>query len=218
MTREASGLRDGRFAQAGAGEKAPLQAPAYQSKSTCSPPRFQRVGQTVSSQSSGMAGSLGDGRLCVAFGKCPALLGTEDGRVGRHEQRCAAGCQERQPLAIELPGNVVCQAGAIGVGGEKGVVLGDAEGQGIDPHLARAFPFTTACVVADPLELEEAGPEMANRVAADEQCITGGVPDGLVQVPDDLGGRAGADRRMPSHRASYCRPSRSPIAPRYPTS
>ena len=71
-------------------------------------------------------------------------------------------------------------------------MLGHAEGEGIDPHLAGALPLAATGVVAGALELNVPRPEVTNRVAANQ--------DGLLPCPrtnrpversDDLGGGLG---------------------------
>lgn len=86
-------------------------------------------------------------------------------------------------MSVEVPGDVALgdESDAVGVCGEEGAVLDGAEGQGVDAHCSCPGPLFAAGVVSNPLEFEDAGGEVVEGVAADNQGVVScAVADGLV--------------------------------------
>ena len=73
---------------------------------------------------------------------------------------------------------------------KKGAVLRGPEAERVDAAVADPAPVAAARVVADPFELEEAGGQMTDGVAADDDpVVAGGLADASIVVEDDLRGR-----------------------------
>jgi len=123
-----------------------------------------------------------------------AVLLRNDGGVGGDEQRGAARGEQLQPLPVESPRDVVGDADAIGVMAVKRMMLRHAEGERIDPHIARPLPVLPARVVPGPLNMDEAGGKVAERVAAENQRVARRFGDGAVQRKHDLRRGAGTVR------------------------
>ncbi len=109
----------------------------------------------------------GHGRhLLLNGGKIPvvALGHIRELQASRLIPGVSAGAGQRQevhPLTAELLVNCVGYARAVGAGGIEAPVLGQSEGQSVDPDLPGPLPLQAAGVVADPVDLHEADAQVA---------------------------------------------------------
>ena len=96
----------------------------------------------------GLAEGLGAGGPGEAFFNEGALFGACGFRLCRDKEGGAATCQQLHPLFVLFPGDIPGQANAVGIDGIEGVVLREAEGEGVDAHFYGAGPFVAAGIVA----------------------------------------------------------------------
>ena len=89
------------------------------------------------------------------------------------EQGGAAARQQVQPSGRQIPRELWRDGSAIGIQVEKSPMLRSAERQCIDAHAPRTVEIASAGVVPGTLQLEQSGSQMAEGVAADDQCAAG---------------------------------------------
>ena len=100
-------------------------------------------------------------------------------------------------MAVERPGDGVCEADAIGIDIEECALLGGAECECVDAHLTRARPVATAGVVAGALHFEEARGQMAHSVTPEQGRRARGFAQERVERAKDFGVGARAVGEMP---------------------
>src|SRR6185437_13930997 len=128
------------------------------------PLRRMRVRHPVQRLADGLRGG-GAGETFFDEG---TLFGAGGFRLRRDKERSAATRQQLHSLFVLFPGDLGGEPYAVAVDGIEGIVLGQAEAEGVDAHFDGARPFVAAGVVADAVELEETGGEVRDGVAADE--------------------------------------------------
>ena len=109
------------------------------------------------------------------------------GRIDGDEQ-CRAGAGDQvEELTVLPPVGAGGAGNAVGVDGEEPTVLGEPERQRVDPHPAGPFPHPPRRVVARALGMHQAGSQVPDDVAGQDDPVAGCLVDGPVEVDQHLG-------------------------------
>ena len=100
-----------------------------------------------------------------------SLFVSDRPRFRRNQESRAGPRDEIEPLLVAGPRSRCRDRYAVCIQHEKGSVLRQAKSEGVDAHAPRALPIASRRVVARALDLEQAGAEMADRVAPEQDVL-----------------------------------------------
>ena len=89
-------------------------------------------------------------------------------------------------MAGQAPGRLVSNRHAVRVGVVESLMLGHPEGKSVHSHLARPRPLSPARVIARSLQLYEAGGEVRQGVAADDDRLPRPGPNCAIEIEHNL--------------------------------